>query len=86
MYVLYFTVFTGIESIPPSMSDLGVMIMIGFGYTMEREGKEESKEASFPDVRESTLRGDMVPSLTRLYIGTKLAMTGCLPHYLLLRE
>ena len=28
LYVLYFTVFTGIESIPPSMSDLGVTIII----------------------------------------------------------
>ena len=86
MYVLYFTVFTGVESIPPGMSDLGVTIMIGFGYTMQREGKEESKEASFPDVHESTLHGDVVPSLTRLYIGTKLVVTGCLPHYLLLWE
>ena len=33
MSVLYFTVFTGVESIPPCMSDLGVMIQIGFRYT-----------------------------------------------------
>ena len=46
MYVLYFTIFTGIESIPPGMSDLGVMIMIGFWYAMQREGKEKSKEES----------------------------------------
>ena len=30
MYILYFTVFTGIESVPPGMSDLGVTIIIGF--------------------------------------------------------
>ena len=30
MYVLYFTIFTGVESVPPGTSDLGVMIKIGF--------------------------------------------------------
>ena len=32
MYVLYFTVFTGVESVPPGTSDLGVTIIIGFWY------------------------------------------------------
>ena len=63
MYVLYFTVFTGIESIPPGTSDLGVMIMIGFWYAMQHEGKE-SKEELLPNMYESTLHGDVVPSLT----------------------
>ena len=86
MYVLYFTVFTGVESVPPGMSDLGVMIIIGFWYAMQREGKEESEEASSPYVRESTLHGDAVPSLTRPHNGMKSAVMGYLPHYLLLWE
>ena len=32
MSVLYFTVFAGVESIPPCMSDLGVTIQIEFRY------------------------------------------------------
>ena len=58
------TIFTDIESVPPGMSDLGVTIMIGFGYAMQCEGKEEFKEVSFPDMYDSTLCGDTVPSLT----------------------
>ena len=42
------------------MSNLGVMIMIGFWYVMQHEGKEEL----LPDMHESTLHGDAVPSLT----------------------
>ena len=42
---------------------------------MQHEEKEESEEASSPDVHESTLHGDVVSS-----------MTGCLLHYLLLWE
>ena len=61
-FVLYFTIFTGIESIPPGTSDLGVTIQIGFGYAMQHEG-EESNEVSFPDVHENMLRSDAVPSL-----------------------
>ena len=64
MYILYFTVFTGMESVLPGMSNLGVTIMKGFWYTMQRGGKEKSKEESFPDRHESTLRGDAVSSLT----------------------
>ena len=86
MDVLYFTIFTGVECVPPGTSDLGVTIMIGFGYAMQREGKEEFKEVSFPDMYYSTLRGDSVPSLTWLYIGTESVVTGCLLHYLLLWE
>ena len=63
MYVLYFTVFTGIESIPPGTSDLRVMILIGFWYVMQGKGREKSKEELFPVVYESTLHGDAVPSL-----------------------
>ena len=62
MYVLYFTVFTGIESIPPGTSDLGVITMKGFWYAMQRRGREKSKEESFPDMYESTLHGDAVSS------------------------
>ena len=32
MCVLYFTIFTGVESILPYTSDLGVTIQIGFRY------------------------------------------------------
>ena len=53
---------------------------------MQHEGREESEEASSPDVHESTLHGDVVRSLTRPYNGMKLAVTGCSPHYLLLWE
>ena len=63
MYVLYFTIFTGIESVLPGTSDLGVIIMKGFWYTMQCGGKEKSKEESFPDRHESTLRVDAVSSL-----------------------
>ena len=63
MYLLYFTIFTGIESIPPGTSDLGVIIMIGFWYAMQHEGKE-SKEELLPDMYESTLCGDAVSSQT----------------------
>ena len=73
MDVLYFTIFTGIESVPPGTSNLGVTIMVGFGYTMQRKGKEEFKEALFPDMDDSTLCGDAVPSLTQLYIGMESA-------------
>ena len=86
MYVLYFTIFTGIESVMPGMSDLGVMIIIGFWYVMQRDGKEESEEVSSPDVHKSTLHGDMVPSLTRPHNGMKTVVMGYLPHYLLLWE
>ena len=86
MYVLYFTIFTGVESVPSGMSDLGVTIIIGFWYVMQHEGKEESEEALSPDMHESTLHGDAVPSLMRPYNGTKLAVLGYLPHYLLLWE
>ena len=85
MYVFHFTVFTGIESVPPGMSDLGVMIMIGFWFAMQREGKESKKEL-LPDMYESTLRGDVVPSSTRPSNAKKSAVTGCLPHGLLLWE
>ena len=47
MSVLYFTVFTGIESVLPCMSDLGVMIQIGFRYTQHWEDGE-FKEVFLP--------------------------------------
>ena len=86
MYVLYFTVFTGVESILPGTSDLGVTIIIRFWYAMQPEGKERCEEVSSPDVHKSTLRGDMVPSLMRPHNGMKTMVTGYLPHYLLLWE
>ena len=86
MYILYFTVFTGIESVLPGTSNLGVMNMIGLWYAMQHEGKEKSKEELLPDIYESTLCGDAVPSLTRPYNGKKSAVMGCLPHCLLLWE
>ena len=73
-----------VESVLPGTSDLGVTIIIGFWYRMQREGREESEEALSPDVRESTLQGDMVPSQMQPYNGMKLTVTGYLPHYLLL--
>ena len=86
MNVLYFTIFTGVESVPPGTSDLGVTVKIGFCYMMQHEGKGKFKEVLFPDVHESTLRGDAVSSLTRPFNGMKLAVMGSLPHYLLLGE
>ena len=86
MYVLYFTIFTGIESVLPGTSNLGVMIIIGFWYAMQHGGREESEEVSSPDVHESTLCGDTVQSLTRPYNGMKSVVTGGSPHHLLLWE
>ena len=85
MSVLYFTVFTGIESILPCMSDLGVTIQIGFRYA-QHGGDGEFKEVFLPNVQESTLRGDVVPKLTQSFSGTKSAGTGCFPHYFLHKE
>ena len=62
--ILLHHAFTGVESVLPGTSNLGVIIMIGFWYAMQREGKEKSKEESFPDMYESTLCGDAVSSLT----------------------
>ena len=47
MSVLYFTVFAGVESIPPRTSDLGVTIQIGFRY-MQHGGDGEFKEVFLP--------------------------------------
>ena len=44
MSVLYFTVFAGIESVPPCMRDLGVMIQIGF--RCEQHGGDEGVQGS----------------------------------------
>ena len=85
MNVLHFTIFTGVESVLPGMSNLGVMIMMGFWYAMQCEGKE-SKEVLFPDEHESALCGDTVLSLTQPFNGMKSAVMGSLPHYLLLGE
>ena len=63
MYVLYFTIFTGVESILPGTSNLGVMIIIAFRYMMQCTEGEGYEEVSPPDVRESTLYGYAVPSL-----------------------
>ena len=57
--VLYFTVFTGVEFVPPGTSNLGVTIQIVFSYAMQHRGKE-SNEISFPKVQENTLRSDAV--------------------------
>ena len=84
MNVLYFTIFAGIESIPPGTSDLGVTIKIGFCDAMQRERKGKFKEVLFPDVHESALHGDAVSIMTQSLSGTKSAVTGCLPHYFLL--
>ena len=47
MSVLYFTVFTGVESVPPCTSDLGVTIQIGFRYAQHWEDGE-FKEVFLP--------------------------------------
>ena len=82
MSVLYFTVFAGIESVPPCTSDLGVMIQIGFRYA-QHGGDGESKEVFLPNVQESALHGDMVLKLTQSFSGIKSAGMGCFPHYFL---
>ena len=56
---MYFTVFTGIESVAPSMSNLGVIISIELSYTMQHEGRRESGEVSSPDVCEGMPCGDV---------------------------
>ena len=86
MNVLYFTIFTGIESILPGTSNLGVTIKIGFCDMMQRERKGKFKEVLFPDMHESTLCGDTVSIMTRSLSGMKSAVTRCLPHYFLLGE
>ena len=82
MSVLYFTVFAGVESIPPCTSDLGVTIQIGFRYA-QHGGDGKFKEVFLPNVQESTLCGDAVLKLTRSFSGTKSTGTGCFPHYFL---
>ena len=47
MSVLYFTVFTGVESVPPCTSDLGVTIQIEFRYAQHWENGE-CKEVFLP--------------------------------------
>ena len=82
MSVLYFTIFTGVESILPYTSDLGVMIQKGFRYT-QHGGDGKFKEVFLPYVQESILHGDTVLKLTRSFSGMKSAGTGCFPHYFL---
>ena len=84
MSVLYFTIFAGVESVLPCMSDLGVTIQIGFRYA-QHGGNGEFKEVFLSDMQESVLHGDAVSKLTRSFSGTKSAGTGCFPHYFLLR-
>ena len=55
---MYFTVFTGIESILPGTSDLGVIISIKLSYAMRHEGRREYWEVLSPDVHEGMSRGD----------------------------
>ena len=78
MDVLYFTVFTGIESIPPCMSNLGVTIQIGFRYTKQHEWKGEFNKEFFPEVQKSALHGDAVSVRTQSLSESKSAVTGCL--------
>ena len=47
MSVLYFTVFAGMESVPPHTSNLGVTIQIGFRYA-QHGGDGEFKEVFLP--------------------------------------
>ena len=82
--LLYFTLFTGIESILPGMSDLGVMINIKFEYTMQREGKEEPEDMSSPQVHESMPCSDAVWFLTQPYNSMKSAVRGCALYCLML--
>ena len=83
---MYFTVFTGIESVPPGMSDLGVIISIELSYTMWCEGRKGPEEVSSPDMHEGMLHGDVAWFLMRAYNSMKSMVTGCLPHCLILRE
>ena len=63
LLVILITIFTGIESIPPGMSNLGVTILIGFWYAMPHEG--EVKEVLILDMHKNTLHSNAVPSLLR---------------------
>ena len=65
---MYFTVFTGIESIPPGMSDLGVIISIELSYAMWHEGRRGSEEVSSPDMHEGMPHGDAARFLMQLTI------------------
>ena len=56
---MYFTVFTGVESVPPGMSDLGVIISKELLYAMRCEGGKGSEEVSSPDVCEGMLCGNV---------------------------
>ena len=58
---MYFTVFTGVEFVPPGMSDLGVTIQIVFLDAMQHRGKEYNE--IFLKVQENTLCSDTVPHL-----------------------
>ena len=79
MSVLYFTVFTGVESVPPCMSDLGVMIQIGLDT--HNAGKMEFSRKCFSlDMQESALRGDTVFNWMQSFSETKAAGMGCFPH------
>ena len=48
---MYFTILTGIESVLPGTSDLGVITSIELSYAMRHEGRKESGgEVSSPDM------------------------------------
>ena len=81
---MYFTIFTGIESVPPGMSDLAVIISIELLYAMWCEGGKGSEEVSSPDVHEGTLHGNAARFLMRAYNSTKSMVMGCLPQCLIL--
>ena len=55
---MYFTVFTGVESVPPGMSDLGVIISIELSYAMRCAGGRGLEEVSSPDVHEGMPLGN----------------------------
>ena len=59
MSVLYFTVFTGVESVLPCTSDLGVTIQIGLD-TRNIGKMESSRKFYSPHMQESALHGDAV--------------------------
>ena len=79
MSVLYFTVFTGIESVPPCMSDLGVTIQIGLD-TRNIGKMDPLRKFYSPHMQGSALRSDAVFRWMQSFSGTRAAGLGCFPH------
>ena len=85
---MYFTIFTGIESILLGTSDLGVIVSIELSYAMQHKGRRESGEVLHPlTCVRSMPHGDaaqiLMHDLTKAW---NRRLLECSPHYLMLRE